>query len=483
MDSELIKQSPFHLVDDTNYNLQNTTPDLLKFQLQENYRTKLTQLKQEQQPGLNILNSQFLDSSFNDHLQKKLESGEVKVDCELSHSDSLPSLQPDEGDVELESYLNGNTKNYVNLRILIENSVFDSSKVSPKEILSLNGLNLLKKELKDKEGDLEYLLQKLLLTQELVSDSSLFDSLDVDMQNKLLKSCHLLSTQLLQSQQELQSLQQALYNHNFACLILGYVDDVKMSLDAKSTTTDDLDSLFSKIVNISIKKNIALPEPLDDKVQWLEICLDKLIDDDEEDTTLVNRGTESAGSAKSVNKSAGELVPSSSRALRTALNDLRFSHQYLIKEYDHSRTASQKLINEYRKQITQLQEKAPETITPISYDSVESKDREIAKLKKELSNLKIDKLGSKALVSPRYDNFNTSFNIDQSPVNDLYDDESNSSSSNLSTARSQGMSNGILRKEFKKIVGDIQDQYEVELNEERIKRRQLQEELERLRKS
>ena len=43
------------------------------------------------------------------------------------------------------------------------------------------------------------------------------------------------------------------------------------------------------------------------------------------------------------------------------------------------------------------------------------------------------------------------------------------------------MSNGILRKEFKKIVGEIQDQYEVELNEERIRRRKLEQELNKLR--
>lgn len=41
-------------------------------------------------------------------------------------------------------------------------------------------------------------------------------------------------------------------------------------------------------------------------------------------------------------------------------------------------------------------------------------------------------------------------------------------------------STAILRKEFKKIISDIQDQYELELSEERIRRRKLSEEVKKL---
>ena len=110
---------------------------------------------------------------------------------------------------------------------------------------------------------------------------------------------------------------------------------------------------------------------------------------------------------------------------KTALNDLRFSYEYLSKEYEHSRDSSNKLIHDYRKKISQLERdlktrsaNVEELMTPpttttgsigstrpvtttttltstsstspsISYDLLESKDKEISRLRKELNLLKL----------------------------------------------------------------------------------------------
>lgn len=518
MESDLKRLSPFKLVDDTIYNLDNTTPDLLKFQLQEAYRQKLFQLKLGHHSNLNVLNSQFLDHSFNNHLQSQLDQDlimvedgenivaensedmeEIDVDNEInkidfiSHSESLPSLQSDDS----LDYLSGSAKNYINLRILIENSIFDSKKITKNSILSLNNLKILKNLLNQKFRHLNYLKKKSNLTNELLNDMIL-QNLDLPIQNKLLKSSYNLSNSLLKVTSEVNTLKHRLNNHNFACLILGYVEDVNFSQNNQNITdNDNLDSLVSKIINLSIKKNISLPQPSDDKIKWLESCLDKLIEnshneDDNSSNLQLSQNLQVIASDSllnfSLDKSMKKTTSSSQlSSLQTALNDLRFSHQYLIKEYEHSRTSSQKLINEYRKKISHLEDELNntsinknKTTNVIDYDSLDLKDREISKLKKDLNNLKIDKIGSKSNISTNYESFNTSgFNLDQSPdFND--DDDSNSSSSNLSVSRN-GMSNGILRKEFKKIVGEIQDQYEVELNEERIRRRKLEQELNTLR--
>ena len=52
-----------------------------------------------------------------------------------------------------------------------------------------------------------------------------------------------------------------------------------------------------------------------------------------------------------------------------------------------------------------------------------------------------------------------------------------------SSSSSSGVANALLRKEFKKIVNEMQDQYELDLTAERMRRKKLEEELAQLRSS
>ena len=115
--------SPFNVNDDSSYNVDNTTPELLKFQLQELYRSKLKDLASNL-PSLNILHSHVLQGAFNGHLQSTIELGQVQL------RDSVPSLSSTPGsDSDIETRLPVSeveeSPNYLNLKILIENSVFE----------------------------------------------------------------------------------------------------------------------------------------------------------------------------------------------------------------------------------------------------------------------------------------------------------------------------------------------------------------------
>ncbi|CAI5757347.1 unnamed protein product [Candida verbasci] len=397
-----IKNSPFkitHSDASDNYNLTNSTPELIKFQL------KLNKSNSNQD-----LNSSILQDSFSMHLKNNVVP---------SLSSSTSTLY-EEDDVESFVYSKSTRNNYLNLKILIENSVFDSSKLKD-SIISLKEVHEIKNLIEEKKESKEYLLNKVSITQQFINDI-VNEELDQSTLTGILKTQSTLNQQLQKITQELEELTLKLSNHNLSCLALGYIEDVKIMEDSDTPpssvassprkTHDISDSIFSHLAHIAAQRDIVLPQPTDSKIIWLQQCID----------TILNTPKATKEPIK-IDKSLQEY--------KTALNDLRFSYQYLSKEYEISRDSSAKLIQEYRKKISQL-----ESPPPSSSDTLESKDQEISRLRKELSLLKIDKINS--------------------PEESV---------------------NNTLRKEFKKIVTDLQDQYELELTEERMKCRKLQQQL------
>lgn len=78
------------------YNLNNTTPDLLKFQLQEQYRSTMSELHKDAldttkhhlddndndnttTTNMNFSNGQTLQDSFSNHLQSQLDSDAIHL--------------------------------------------------------------------------------------------------------------------------------------------------------------------------------------------------------------------------------------------------------------------------------------------------------------------------------------------------------------------------------------------------------------------
>lgn len=552
--------SPFNVNDDSSYNVDNTTPELLKFQLQELYRSKLKDLASNL-PSLNILHSHVLQGAFNGHLQSTIELGQVQL------RDSVPSLSSTPGsDSDIETRLPVSeveeSPNYLNLKILIENSVFDTSKVNKDAILSLSSLKDLKQSLQEQRELKHFLSSKYNVSQQflrtMITNSESSDiELEPGLLLRLIKLTSELSQQLIDISERVDSINSILTNHNLACLVLGYVEDVKLSSlngttasmnssgsPAVSTNKDrppyknpellenvsrSFDSLFSHVASVAAQRGISLPPPpspssnnldhIESRTNWTKTCIDAILQsatsrDQAEssagdtmyanDTTLRNSNdgnlpnqyvSPSVSPSKSTTGDAMSLTE-----YKTALNDLRFAHQYLAKEYEFSKENSGKVIQDNRRKIDMLENEVRKLRMGAGdqtedLDTTKAKDAEIARLKKEVSFLKIDRLGLKTGSSPKRGNnlspissFNTlgsSENLNTSVSGADAEDNTNSLQLNSAfVARPSSFGNStstaILRKEFKKIISDIQDQYELELSEERIRRRKLSEEVKKL---
>lgn len=615
-----VRNSPFKLTHNDSsdrYNLNNTTPDLLKFQLQEQYRSTMSELHKDAldttkhhlddndndnttTTNMNFSNGQTLQDSFSNHLQSQLDSDAIHLSTSTGnlsiYSTTTSTYVEDETDQNqnkllgenddannLDSFISSqlNKPNYLNLKILIENSIFDTNKITQTSILPLNEVRILKQVIDEKQDLQQYLLSKIAISQSFFNDVIVSQDQDIEKELliKLMKTQSSLQSKLISTTTELESLKEKLANHNISCLVLGYIEDVKASKNLSANTTlnqspisspgkipnnrdstspnkyhfpdrmsqsqtmQHLDSLFAHVASVAAQRNIPLPSPpatdgFDAKITWVQQCIDSILSEE-------NTSTVSTKQTKALSRAASKTR----QEYKTALNDLRFSYEYLSKEYEHSRDSSNKLIHDYRKKISQLERdlktrsaNVEELMTPpttttgsigstrpvtttttltstsstspsISYDLLESKDKEISRLRKELNLLKIDKLGksygnnhnnnstSSFLQSPNLDNHQQNAFTSVSPITGEFlnipelstlpnggEDEDENATINSHTSHTSnngnkrpvsisGFSNGILRKEFKKIVSDIQDQYEMELAEERLRRRKLQEQL------
>ncbi|PVH23274.1 hypothetical protein CXQ85_003008 [Candidozyma haemuli] len=521
-----MKNSPFYVAHGEQYNLSNTTPDLLKFQLHEQDR--------------NSSPTAPVQSSFSNYLQQTLSDNSIGDDSDDSDNDrtsndigasavSTPTTETSESRDFISS-----SNDYLNLKVLIENSVFDTSKISPKAIMSLSRTKKVKELIADKQELRDYLQDKIAVSSQFCS-TLMFNSdpkpdLDINLVLKIMKQNSDLQSSLRTVSSELEELRSKLNNHNLACLVLGYVEDIKHSNSSQSLNAElsgspsskpvaspssdkSFDTLFSHIASLAVQNNVTLPEhpeeaevSMEKKVQWAQACIDAVVSakprpsnptpppsgpERSVDNSIVNDSVLqdhsflSASPYKGVKDSAVEKKTISE--YRLALNDLRFSHQYFMKEYEYLKANSLKTISDYRKKNTALEKDLARLRSggsSVSLDSLASressdaKDKEISRLRKELNSLRIDNMGNKSprsseLLSPSLLS-NTSVDEDQAnstfPSSPGYPGFSG-------MGGGSSMSNAILRKEFKKIVSDIQDQYEVELGKERLKRKQLEEKL------
>lgn len=499
-----------------NYHLDQTTPDLLKLQLHDHYRTKLQELKLFDNDDLHLLNGQFVDLQFNIHLQQQLDSGEIALGVPLL---TLLLSLDDDDQFDLDEFVDkaSTNPNYMNLKVLIEHLLFDTHKLTKDAILLLAALNQLKQHLQTKRDLQGYLLNKMTVLLQfirLIVDQQL---LDAALLLKILKLYLDLQTQLRDATREVELAQHKLNHHNLACLVLGYVEDVRMSAPSGELQRLQLvgpgpraparelvlllfDLLFSHIAAIAAQRNVLLPPPplpivelLELKTKWAQECIDAV---------LATQPPDALVTGVPPLPLKDELPDAQLAHYKTALNDLRFSHQYLVKEYELLRELAQKLITDYRKRIALLETQVALqelAAADVSYthdlDAVDQKDREIARLRKELSLLKVDRAGL-TTPHPMFSllplmlhaaelPFSSSANVAILPIRELAlpDTEDDALLTLLATGPRHGTSAGILRKEFKKIVADIHEQYEVSLGEERIRRRKLQEELEKLRET
>lgn len=509
-----MKNSPYQLKHTDNYNLANTTHELLKFQLLEQARNE----SGSEQPVLSLLLDGFEGNILQHGNLSKLEKDDAETRSDESFDDSdLSGISTPSSNIStpLKAVADRDPRSYLNLKVLIENSVFDTSKMSQKAVIPLHKVKKLKQQIADKQEHKDYLTERISISSQFCStllskaDTS-EDELDPKILLKILKQSVNLQLELMAVSQELETLTTKLNSHNMACLVLGYVEDIKMSAlsagsqfsdpSSRADTTKDaelqqaIDVLFSHVASLAAQKNIPLPECSLDKEQdslqarllWTTQCIDAIAQqpaiadgstsesyDPVVDNSVVKDHSFLSASPYDAYKKNSSSSNKTISEYKLALNDLRFSHQYFMKEYEYLKENSLKTILDYRrkngileKEINLLKNGSSSSLaSSSSRDILESKDKEIAQLRREINAYKIEFLGNK---SPRF-SVNGALPTPEDNDNETFSPSLKPLGSSMSTA--------ILRKEFKKIVADMQDQYEIELNEERYKRRDLEEKL------
>lgn len=544
---EFSHESPFkqaHNDSASNYNLTNTTPDLVKFQLQEQYRSSLNTDANNNEPpssfSLHQNGAYPFQNSFNHQLEKNAALYPSLVNIP-SLSSTPTSTDDDEGDnISLDTFLHSGKPNYLNLKVLIENAAFDSSQLGKDSVLPLNEVQKLKQKVAGKLELQQYLLSKISVSQQFINEVVFKDGAEPEILLRVIKTVSSLQAQLISNNKELDEARQKVNNHNLSCMLLRYIEDVKRSRlddddDVVERTADSypeeklgkvsssvssspvkqrrsspilFELLSSHIASIAAQRNVTLsPPPTDDdvemKISWLQQCIDAILlkpvtSQSTEDTTSIANNSMldklfTTSPSSDPNKTLTEY--------KTALTDLKFSYQYLAKEYELSRISSSKLIQDYRKKIDKLEKdkgivdpvscrsSVSEALSPTHSTSLENKNKEITKLRKELNLLKVDNIGvskrSSLAISPRYNGGDYSSPATGKTPGNSDDDDATSQilsiTSRNATTSASGVSNSILRSEFKKIVSEMQDFYEQELAEERMLRKRLEEEFDRFR--
>lgn len=481
------------------YRLENTTVELLKFQLNEQSR----RLQLPLQPL-------FLDASFDTHLEDAIAGKAILADEEIDGGNDEFSKQLGSSTPMLEVLESGNghgATNQLNLRILIENSVFDSLKISTKSVLPLSRVARLKQEIADKTEHKEYLEERMEVLNQFCATAMLsgnFAEVDPELLLKIFRQNIDLQQQLRTITAELEALKSKLTNHNLSCLMLGYVEDVKLQGTGSGGTVQGqthislaaFDELFAHIVSLAAHANVSLPpytddsgDSLDSRIKWAQNCLDALFSGR---PGSASTGATSVSTSRDPDDSvlqdhlflsASPYAPNKDKVLseyKVALDDLRFLHQYFLKEYDYLKENALSTILSYRKKnaeleklLLQFKNGSSSSLSgegSVTRDTLYSKDKEIARLRREIALLRVDQIGNK---SPR-NSAAANMALLSSPT-----DESDDNSRQFRSTYNQlaSTSTALLRKEFKKILLDMQDQYEVELGEERLQRRQLEEKL------
>lgn len=335
--------------------------------------------------------------------------------------------------------------------------------------------------------------------------------------------------------QEIAHHKKVLFGHFFTCLILGYINNISVNLklqrniqsdslspistpksvsfDAlkspsdksfkkiqleKSVFNKSMDELVGLIASIAAQKDISLPAPVGDisnKTQWIKNCINEILNNnklkqDKESTLRENvyfrsKQNDSPNSSETsistdfspkknlLNKlsspthesrSSSANSPKEVNDLKTRIKDLKFANEYLTKQFKSEWESYNKIITEQNLVKLNLEKKLQNTIQNLEKTNnlviqnetvnqeLEKKLDEnfntITQLQKSLTDLQIESI---ATESPRRSE------VDE-PMNDV----------------NPRVSVGMMRKEFKRLIDDINNQHFEELTHEINERKRLE---------
>jgi hypothetical protein len=287
-----------------------------------------------------------------------------------------------------------------------------------------------------------------------------------------------------------------LKNQYLIALSLTYFEDMSLPGQSAAPSDNQTDELLSYIASAAVQRNLVLPPPQSNgpeaQSQWAKACLDALLSSTSSDSRDVER----------------EPTQDETSKLKIALQDLQFAHQYLTNQFEEERNLNSDIMDSYKKKSMALEnklsesniglEKATQRSILVEHEKhmlqakFEEKVKEVSDLKKEVALLKLDQIGShidSASTSPGYNNENRASL--SSPLTGLsISIENEDSRSNPKTPLLQQSVNAhlpspasppkfsssisVLRNEFKKMVVDLHNDYETQLDKEKAERKRLE---------
>lgn len=271
-----------------------------------------------------------------------------------------------------------------------------------------------------------------------------------------------------------------------------------------------LEELVSCVISLSIQHGITVPQPdlqtmqnFIGRINWCKECIAKLVQglastpsssvDGRRESPIMQPSvkSENGGGVGKEAQNSLETKPKGSGGkiddLRTALNDLQFAHVYLARQYEDERSRYNKSLNQLRLKLSQSQELlagSNEQLTNQTQQSLKIETKlsetlsELGECKKklheksmEISILRTDHLGETS-EPDRLSDGQTRL-VESGDELDLQKSP-RSQASDSGSFNSNAVSAPILRMEFKKIVKQMNEDFEKEIEKERTERRRLE---------
>ncbi|ODV71729.1 Pea2p CYBJADRAFT_169095 [Cyberlindnera jadinii NRRL Y-1542] len=388
---------------------------------------------------------------------------------------------------------------YLHLKLISEYALAQSSKDS--KLQTFQEITFLQRQT-DRLREMSDEIQSQLKTNSQLLNMKL--DTDPERRAQVLEQQQSLTENLVKVEAEIRENLLTLMRQYATALSLSNFDDLALPKSSEAVGDERADELMSYIASLAVQRNVVLPPPGDSKLTWAKSCLDQLLE------SSLN------GESRSVSKEE----PMEISNVKTALQDLQFAHQYLTKQYEEERSLNAGIAESYNKKQLILEnklsqaninlEKATQKYILVEHEKsilqnkFDEKSKEINELRRQLALLKLDHIGksneSLGNGSPQsLDNPRTSGSSASSPITGLSisvesDDTTVTNpktpllqqqvkngqflqpSSYFSTCSPPKFSGSIsvLRDEFKKVVVDLQNDYEAELEKERVERRRLE---------
>lgn len=413
-----------------------------------------------------------------------------------------PSLQADVSSSEGFSYLK--------INILAENAI--ASVPRETKLLTLPELSAIQQQIKDLEATRAEIKAQLKSNASLIEKSisgNPNSNEDTGIITTIASSNNALVSRLIDVTTEIDNKKAYLSKQYILALAFTHIDGTSSQhieqekKEQRINHDKQNDELLSHIASVAVQRNVMLPPPSGDtpehKSSWAKECLNTLLQSQPNTVTDTTREV-SPETSEAPDKTKEQVYK-----LKTALQDLQFAHTYLTKQFESERSMNTTAAETHQKKRVALENKLSETVMLLERANqrnilveheknvIEAKMTELSKqnqdLQKTVTQLKIDNLGyiqESSPLSPVSDKENSpaspmtgiSVSLDPTDLNPktpLLQQNLNTKFGHSPTSPMKFNSSiSVMRGEFKKMVHEIQQDYESQLEKEKNERKRLE---------